>query len=345
MELFMLEKPQIPDELIISRLQEEYALPVAQLTFLPLGADMGTVVYRVVADDGTAYFLKLRKGFDEIVVTVPLFLKSQGIQEIIVPFESRSKQHWVDFGEYKMILYPFIEGKNGFAMELSDDHKRRFGSALRAIHSATIPPELKRRIPRETFSPQWRDRVRTFQAQVEELSFSDHNAARLAGFIKARRREIDHLIQRTEELALELQAQPLEEVLCHTDIHGGNVLITDKDDFYIVDWDAPLLAPKERDLMFIGGGIDNIWKSKRDESVFYEGYGKTQIDFPMMAYYRYERVIEDLAAYAEQLLLTDEGGADRAEAYRRFTGNFNPGETIEIAEKTIEFRTYAKRRD
>ena len=103
---------------------------------------------------------------------------------------------------------------------------------------------------------------------------------------------------------------------------------------YIVDWDAPLLAPKERDLMFIGGGIDNIWKNKHDESIFYEGYGKANIDFAMLAYYRYERVIEDLAAYGEQLLLTDEGGADREEAYERFTGNFEPGQTIEIAEKT-----------
>jgi spectinomycin phosphotransferase len=54
----------------------------------------------------------------------------------------------------------------------------------------------------------------------------------------------------------------------------------------------------------------------------------------MMAYYRYERVIEDLAAYGEQLLLTDEGGADREEAYERFTGNFEPGSTMEIADKT-----------
>ena len=77
----MLTKPDIPDKLIISRLQEEYGLHIAQLTFLPLGADTGTAVYRVVADDGTAYFLKLRKGFAEIVVTVPLFLKSQGIQD------------------------------------------------------------------------------------------------------------------------------------------------------------------------------------------------------------------------------------------------------------------------
>lgn len=61
---------------------------------------------------------------------------------------------------------------------------------------------------------------------------------------------------------------------------------------------------------------------------------KTEIDFAVMAYYRYERVVEELAAYAEQLLLTDEGGADREEADRRFTGNFEPGQTIEIAKNT-----------
>src|SRR5690606_15996781 len=156
----------IADELIISRLQEEYGLRASTLTFLPLGADKGTAVYRVVADDGTAFFLKLRKGFDEISVTVPLFLKSQGIKEIIAPFEANSNQGWADFGEYKVILYPFIDGKNGFEMELSDSHKRTFGAAFKAIHSVQLPPELKRQIPQETFSPKWREQVKDFQRQV-----------------------------------------------------------------------------------------------------------------------------------------------------------------------------------
>jgi len=330
----MLTKPDIKDGLIISHLRDEYNLNISTLTFLPLGADMGTAVYRVIADNGTVYFLKLRKGFAEISVTVPLFLKSQGIKEIIAPLETKSKGGWADFSEYKIILYPFIEGKNGFEMELSDSHKRTFGEALKAIHSIQLPPELKKQIPQETFSPKYRKQMQEFQRQVENITFNDPNAAKLADFIKSKRNEIDRLIKRTEELASELQSQSHEFVLCHTDIHGGNILITDNNHFYIIDWDAPLLTSKERDLMFIGGGIDDIWKSKQDESIFYEGYGETDIDFTVMAYYRYERVIEDLSAYAEQLLLTDEGGADREEAYQRFTGNFEPDQTIEIAEKT-----------
>jgi len=91
---YMLEKPNIPDEGNHSRLQEEYGLHVTALSFLPIGADTGTVVYRVSTAEGLAYFLKLRKGFTEIVVTVPLLLKSRGIQEIIIALETRTKQYW-----------------------------------------------------------------------------------------------------------------------------------------------------------------------------------------------------------------------------------------------------------
>lgn len=332
----MLEKPNIPDELIISRLQEEYNLRVDELTFLPIGADMGTAVYRVIIADGTAYFLKLRKGFEEIVVTVPLFLKAQGVGEMIVPLETKSKRHWADFGNYKMILYPFINGKNGFEMDLTDVHKRSLGAALKRIHAVQVPPELKRVIPKENYSPRWRESIKNIQMQVENTAFADTTAAKLAEFMKSKRSEMNRLVQHAEQLASELQSKSLEFVLCHTDIHGANMLINEDNDLYIVDWDNPLLAPKERDLMFVGGGIDNIWKSKGDESVFYEGYGKPNIDFAMLAYYRYERVIEDLVAYAEQLLLTDAGGADRESAYGRFTSNFKPGSTIEIADTTYK---------
>ena len=56
----VLEKPDLQDENIIACLQDEYGLLVVQIAFLPLGADLNTAVYRVVADDETSYFLKLR---------------------------------------------------------------------------------------------------------------------------------------------------------------------------------------------------------------------------------------------------------------------------------------------
>jgi len=154
--------------------------------------------------------------------------------------------------------------------------------------------------------------------------------------IKTKQNEILRITERADQLASRLQSDPPEPVLCHSDIHGGNILIGDTGELYIVDWDDPILAPRERDLMFIGGGIDEIWKSEREIAQFYKGYGKTEINLAAQAYYRYERVIEDLVVICEQALLTDEGGADRERSLGWFISNFEPGQTIEIADETYK---------
>jgi spectinomycin phosphotransferase len=107
-----------------------------------------------------------------------------------------------------------------------------------------------------------------------------------------------------------------------------------------VDWDNPLLAPKERDLMFIGSGVDGLWKSKREEAIFYQAYGETEIDLTTLAYYRYARIIEDLAVICQQLFSTEAGGADRAQAYQYFTSNFEPGNTLDVAKDTDRLSTH-----
>jgi spectinomycin phosphotransferase len=280
--------------------------------------------------------LKLRKNFNEVIVRVPVSLRDSGLKEIIVPFETKSRQFWADFGEYKIILYPFIEGKDGFEVELTDEQRRSLGVALKKIHVAQIPLELQKLLRKETFSSEWRDRMRSYQVQVENQSFSDPTAAKLAEFIKSKQNEITRLVKLGELLASDLSSKPMEWVLCHSDIHGGNILISNRGELYIVDWDDPILAPKERDLMFIGGGIDGIWKGKREEAVFYEGYGNAAINIPALTYYRYERVIEDLVVICDQILLTDQGGADRERSLGWFTSNFEPGHTIEIADTTYE---------
>jgi spectinomycin phosphotransferase len=140
------------------------------------------------------------------------------------------------------------------------------------------------------------------------------------------------LVERAERLALALQANTPEFVVCHFDIHAGNLLVEDDHKFYIVDWDDPLLAPKERDLMFIGGAQGFVgYTAQEEEALFYRGYGDTQIDPVALAYYRYERIIVDIAIYCEELLLTTEGGDDRERSLGYLMSNFLPNSTIEVA--------------
>ena len=76
---------------------------------------------------------------------------------------------------------------------------------------------------------------------------------RFLASLNENRRIILDLVQRAAYLAERLQGQPPPLVLCHSDTHAWNLLIDRRGKVYIVDSDNPILAPKERDLMFIGG--------------------------------------------------------------------------------------------
>ena len=144
------------------------------------------------------------------------------------------------------------------------------------------------------------------------------------------------MVDRAEQLAQKLQNESPKFVLCHSDIHGGNVLMDENNTIYIVDWDDPIMAPKERDLMFIGGGVANVWNKPHEEALFYKGYGKTEVNKTILAYYRHERIVEDIAVYGQNLLLTTAGGENRSEMYKHFIAMFEPRGVVDIAFKTDE---------
>jgi spectinomycin phosphotransferase len=339
----MLEPPAIPESLILARLWDEYALHADRLTFLPLGADVNTAVYRVDVA-GAEYFLKLRKGdFDEISVALPRFLSEQGLAAIIAPLATSAGRLWGAINDYRMILYPFFAGQDGYERALSPEQWRVFGAALRTIHAADPPSALRQRIPRETFSARWRKRVRAFQSQVETIEFADPIAAQLAVFMRAHRAKISQLVNRAEQLAGDLQSRARPWVLCHADIHPGNLLLPTADNakLYIVDWDNPLYAPRERDLALVGGTY--AWRLAKDAALFYRGYHctlanpwdeadpQTKIDLAALCYYRCERIIVDIAEFCQLLLATSDGGDDRAQSYQYFTSAFSPDHEVELA--------------
>ena len=80
-------------------------------------------------------------------------------------------------------------------------------------------------------------------------------------------------------------------VPCHGDLHAANVLLHGWR-VHIVDWDDPLLAPRERDLMFIGAGVCGVWKDNHETSAFHHGYGPVEQDPALLGYYRCERIVE-----------------------------------------------------
>lgn len=330
----MLQKPDLSDQKIVTCLQTAYGLAIKRLVFLPLGADPNTAVYQAIADDEFIYFVKLRRAsFDETSVALPKFLNDQGIVQVIAPLPTQAGQLWATLNGFRLILYPFVEGGNGYEQALSREQWRDFGNALKRIHQTVLPAELAERIQRECYSDQARLSVKNMLLRLEDENFVDMIAKKLADFLQTKRHEIVDLVERAEQLAQILQVRGDESfVICHSDIHAGNLLIANNGLIYIVDWDNPIFAPKERDLMFIGGGQGFIECTiQEEEQLFYAGYGQVEIDAEALAYYRYERIVQDIAAFCEEILETTTGIADREQSLSYLMTNFLPGITIEIA--------------
>ena len=329
----MLIKPDLKDKKIIVCLRDAYGLRVEKISFLPLGADFNTAVYRITTNNGSDYFLKLRSGeFLEASVSVPKYLADLGIKQVIHPLATKTGQLWTSLESFKAILYPYVEGHNGVEAKLSEDQWAQFGTTIKNLHSVDIPASITKGVPRETFSSKWRETVKAFLMRIGSEVFEEPVAVKMALFLKSKSSEILKLVERAEELAITIQTQPLEYILCHADMHGWNLIVDKEDALYIVDWDTLIFAPVERDLMFIGAGIwDSGLTAAEEESLFYKGYGQTEINHDVLAYYRFERIIQDIGDYCEYIFLSDEGGDDRMQCFEHLQPVFLPNGAIERA--------------
>ncbi|SDT51135.1 phosphotransferase [Jiangella sp. DSM 45060] len=74
-------------------------------------------------------------------------------------------------------------------------------------------------------------------------------------------------------------------------------------DVWLIDWDDATLAPPERDLMFVVGGLPGYAPvGERELGWFAAGYGPVDVDADRLAYYRAVRALGDLTEFAAELL-------------------------------------------
>jgi len=190
---------------------------------------------------------------------------------------------------------------------------------------------------KESYSAEWRDICRNVIQRLDNETFDDQVIKGLAAFLHPRRERLLDLIGRAEQFAHTLASHSTELVVCHSDIHPGNLFIDTKGTLFIVDWDYPLLAPKERDLMFIGGGQGFVNRTAQEEEMFfYRYYGDSPINHVAMAYYRCDRNLYDLSVECTRIFSSTGSDLDRARSLEIITWLFLPGGSIEMAYKSAD---------
>ncbi|HEU5376908.1 MAG TPA: aminoglycoside phosphotransferase family protein [Ktedonobacteraceae bacterium] len=315
----MREPPRIGEERLRACLQARYDLIPAVLEFLPLGHDYDAEVYHVVSMQDRAYLLKVTsRSFYEPCCLVPAYLRGQGITSIVAPIPTTSGALWTHFGEWTAILYPWISGECSLT-GMDDAQWKEVGSIFQLIHQVRLPPVGFESLRKERFDPteyvRW---IRTFEAQhIQELSNASASRRALCSSWKAHQPTIHAAVARLQKLAEILQSRTFSYVICHADLHARNLIRTRAGRVFVIDWDEVMLAPKERDFIFI---------RKPHTEAFFQGYANAETDWSLLTYYLWERVVQDMIYDAHSVCFRDDWTEEtRAQVAQMFHESLGPG--------------------
>jgi spectinomycin phosphotransferase len=314
-------------ESIVARVRDRYMVDVHEATFLPVGNDSTAWSYRLDGDG--RWFLKVfGRPLDAAAVEVPRFLAGAGIDHLIPSISTVDGQASDASEPFSFVVFPYVEAEPGGADGLTPAHRTELGRFLRAVHDTQPDDRLRTLLRRERFVVRDEAYVERVGARLDTAEPPDAIATALLGRWREHGDDIARTLRRARELAAYGRSARRPLVICHADFHAWNVLVETSGAIHIVDWDEVVYAPPERDLMFVSGDIADIDPAGGD---FSEGYGEMAIDRALIAYYRFDWVLQELADYHRRVFDPTLGERTRAEALAYFVDLFGPEDVVAAA--------------
>ncbi|WP_198664089.1 phosphotransferase [Jiangella endophytica] len=317
-------------------IRADFGIVADEVTPIGHGADAAAAVWMVRAG-GAFYAVKWTGGGSAAGLLLPARLASLGIDGVPAPVRALDGGLWSERGGRRLSLQPWVGDARAVDAGLTPRQWTAYGALLARVHA--VPPDdaVARELPVEEHRP---DAVLTATTAVTARLASGDGGDDLVRELAAAWRDgaglLGALAARSAVLGARLRGRPARAVVCHTDAHLGNVLLrsgrggvgrplparvgptpgagtdTSGAEVWLIDWDDATLAPPERDLMFVVGGLPGFAPvGERELGWFTVGYGRVDVDPDRLAYYRAVRALVDLTEFAAQLLDPSGERADR----------------------------------
>jgi uncharacterized protein involved in tolerance to divalent cations len=263
---------------------------------IPLRGGYVAYVHRIDSTDGTVYFSKTYDALRSVtamimptlacISTATQWLANQpGLQQrLVAPYTTKHGHVLVRDGRFTTLLFAYVEGVTPRETPLTDSQLAQLVDTVARIHSIDVHTAALTAVPRERFAPVW---FHDIIPAIDRIALSSHVlyphlCDKIAGL---------HVSFRAfRALAHTLATMQHPMVLCHTDIHGYNVVINTDDVPVLIDWEGMMVAPAEHDLMFWID--DERWQQISERYRLHHPYHV--IDMQRLRYYQGRRLFEDL---------------------------------------------------
>src|SRR5438128_2428040 len=256
----MLTESNIDKSSLKDVIQEKFGIGIIDFTLVPKWeAARG---YIVESSNHKSFFLKIYWD-DKIPDSAfrfadDLFARA-GIVNIAHPIPTSHGQMRVHIRDFQIALFDWISGRTAEEHKLGDAQLERLGELLAQIHqSKTTIGEYS---VKENFGIPFKDRFLAIFDSMSKISGdSTKYGTRLKLFLGPHRQEFMRELGTLEKLQHKVKTKNLEYVNCHGEPSPGNILSSDNGEIHLLDWDDPIFAPKEKDLLFFKDNVEPVMR-------------------------------------------------------------------------------------
>ena len=327
----MKTEPSVSSEEIKNKINQFYDISLEQLNFIPVGE--GSWCYQGQAQNDI--FVRLVKDKDQIYRTNGLIKLLDSLSvPVPTPLLSKSGQTVAKIADYDLVVYPYIAGLTLMQSDQTNPQvsslRQAVGQMIGHLHGLTREISNQIELPIENFT-RFQPEFRSIISPRNLIHQTDQIVKDLLYFINVRRCELTNLVQVAERLGANLRSREFDYVLCHGDIHEDNVLLSEKGNLYIIDWDGAILAPRERDLYFFGSeSYPDL--DKDNLSGYFASSGPVETDPVLMDYYKIEWALQEVVDYGSRILSDSRFDLDgRLDAWQQFRDLFEPNQDVDCA--------------
>jgi spectinomycin phosphotransferase len=215
--------------------------------------------------------------------------------KIICPVLTTDGKYKCEDDNLIYILFPYIEGYTLCDKTMTNTQIKEMADIIAELHKYGDEIPVATNTIKEDFAVPFCHELKELISLTEETSSNE-----TMRILKEYEAVLIKNIEKTISLAERLSKENLSHVICHTDVHGWNLMQSDR--LILIDWEGMKLAPPEADLFaFIG---DRFWHTC--SAKFLETYKKVhpyfEINSDSLEFYQIRRRIEDICAFAQGLL-------------------------------------------
>lgn len=300
-------KYRIDDHELIGNLNKEYEIQAESITFIPIGDSAYS--YRVDCANGDRYYLKLfdhqndrqRANIERLKHYLPLtwsMVHQNLFQHLTYPIQTFSGVFQASFHHFTVVLFHFIEGESlAEAYPFPRKVIAEIAGSIAAIHRLT--PDIDRSmLLTETYAISFETDLEKCMSVMEQTVLFDNGIKqKLRKHVLAKKEQIFSLLHLVRTLQGKATSGSKEQVLCHGDIWGGNIIRHDNT-LYLIDWESAVMAPPELDIVGYLGEEFDVFLSAYEEHL---GHSVT-INLDLLRFFTYRRHLQNLTNWLKNIL-------------------------------------------